>query len=39
MQVFHNLTIPITQSLTVLTIGAFDGVHIGYQQFIRSVVE
>jgi riboflavin kinase/FMN adenylyltransferase len=39
MQVFHNLTIPITQSPTVLTVGAFDGVHLGHQQLIRSVVE
>ena len=39
MQVFHNLTIPIVQSPTVLTIGAFDGVHLGHQQLIRSVVE
>jgi len=39
MQVFHNLTIPIIQSPTVLTIGAFDGVHLGHQQLIRSVVE
>ncbi len=39
MQVFHNLTTPITQSPTVLTIGAFDGVHLGHRQLIRSVVE
>src|SRR5512137_1371197 len=39
MQVFHNLAIPISQSPTVLTIGAFDGVHLGHQQLIRSVVE
>jgi riboflavin kinase/FMN adenylyltransferase len=39
MQVFHNLAIPITQSPTVLTIGAFDGIHLGHQQLIRSVVE
>jgi riboflavin kinase / FMN adenylyltransferase len=39
MQVFHDLTIPITRSPTVLTIGAFDGVHLGHQRLIRSVVE
>jgi riboflavin kinase / FMN adenylyltransferase len=39
MQVFHDLTIPIAQSPTVLTIGAFDGVHLGHQQLIRPVVE
>jgi riboflavin kinase/FMN adenylyltransferase len=39
MQVFHDLTQPISESPTVLTIGAFDGVHLGHQQLIRSVVE
>ena len=39
MQIFHDLTSPITQFPTVLTIGAFDGVHLGHQQLIRSVVE
>ena len=39
MQVFHNLSSLISQDPTVLTIGAFDGVHLGHQQLIRSVVE
>ena len=39
MQVFHNLTQSISESPTVLTIGAFDGVHLGHQHLIRSVVE
>jgi riboflavin kinase / FMN adenylyltransferase len=39
MQIFHDLTSPITQFPTVLTIGAFDGVHLGHQQLVRSVVE
>lgn len=39
MQVFHNLTQPISEQSTVLTIGAFDGVHLGHQQLIRTVVK
>jgi len=39
MQVFHNLTQPVSESPTVLTIGAFDGVHLGHQHLVRSVVE
>ncbi len=39
MQVFHNLLVPISDTPTVLTIGAFDGVHLGHQHLIRSVVE
>jgi len=39
MQVFHNFTQPISESPTVLTIGAFDGVHLGHQHLVRSVVE
>ena len=39
MHVFHNLTQPVSESPTVLTIGAFDGVHLGHQHLIRSVVE
>jgi riboflavin kinase/FMN adenylyltransferase len=39
MQVFHTLFQPISDQPTILTIGTFDGVHIGHQQLIRSVVE
>jgi riboflavin kinase / FMN adenylyltransferase len=39
MQVFHDLSSLISQQSAVLTIGAFDGVHLGHQQLIRSVVE
>jgi riboflavin kinase/FMN adenylyltransferase len=39
MHVFHNLTQLVSESPTVLTIGAFDGVHLGHQHLIRSVVE
>src|SRR5512136_2570076 len=39
MQVFSNLQSPISNTPTVLTIGAFDGVHLGHQHLIRSVVE
>jgi riboflavin kinase/FMN adenylyltransferase len=39
MQVFHNLSSLISQHPTVLTIGAFDGVHLGHRHLVRSVVE
>jgi len=39
MQVFSSLQSPISNTPTVLTIGAFDGVHLGHQHLIRSVVE
>ena len=41
MQVFHNLQYPreASNTPTVLTIGAFDGVHLGHHHLIRSVVE
>jgi len=39
MQVFHDLSHSISDLPTVLTIGAFDGVHLGHQQLIRSVVK
>ena len=39
MQVLHDLTQPISKQSTVLTIGTFDGVHLGHQHLIRSVVE
>jgi len=39
MQVFSNLLSPISDIPTVLTIGAFDGVHLGHQHLIRSVIE
>jgi len=39
MQVFHDLSHSISDLPTVLTIGAFDGIHLGHQQLIRSVVE
>ena len=38
MQVFHNLSSLVSEQPTILTIGAFDGVHLGHQQLIRSVV-
>jgi len=39
MQVFSNLQSLISDTPTVLTIGAFDGVHLGHQHLIRSAVE
>lgn len=39
MQIFRTLFQPISESSTVLTLGAFDGVHLGHQRLIRSVVE
>jgi riboflavin kinase/FMN adenylyltransferase len=39
MQVFSNLQSLISNTPTVLTIGAFDGVHLGHRRLIRSVVE
>jgi riboflavin kinase/FMN adenylyltransferase len=39
MQVFHSLSFLISEQPTALTIGTFDGVHLGHQQLIRSVVE
>jgi riboflavin kinase/FMN adenylyltransferase len=39
MRVFYNLQSPISTSPTVLTIGAFDGVHLGHRRLIHSVIE
>jgi len=39
MQVLSNLQSQISDQPIALTIGAFDGVHLGHQQLIRSVVE
>src|SRR5512136_644547 len=39
MQVFHNLSTLISRRPTVLTIGAFDGVHLGHRHLIKSAVE
>ncbi len=39
MQIFYSIDQQITNQPTVLTIGKFDGFHIGHQQLIRTAVE
>jgi len=39
MQIYRSLAVPITGRPTVVTIGNFDGVHIGHQRLIQTVVE
>jgi riboflavin kinase/FMN adenylyltransferase len=39
MQVFHDLSALISRQPTVLTIGAFDGIHLGHRHLIGSTVE
>jgi riboflavin kinase/FMN adenylyltransferase len=39
MQVLHDLLTFMSRQPTVLTIGAFDGVHLGHRHLIRSTVE
>ncbi|MBN1886970.1 MAG: bifunctional riboflavin kinase/FAD synthetase [Thermoflexales bacterium] len=39
MQVIHDLSEPIEALPTVLTIGMFDGVHLGHQALIGGVVQ
>lgn len=38
MQVIHNLDLIPRNISTVLSVGKFDGVHLGHQQLIREVV-
>jgi riboflavin kinase/FMN adenylyltransferase len=39
MQIFHSLSNPISDIPAVLTIGAFDGVHLGHRHLIGSAIE
>src|SRR5512136_2875302 len=39
MRVFHDLSSLISEQPTVLTIGAFDGIHLGHRRLLGSVVE
>src|SRR5512136_2342842 len=39
MQVLHDLSAFISRQPTVLTIGAFDGIHLGHRHLISSAVE
>ena len=39
VNIFHDFFQPIVTTPTTLTIGMFDGVHLGHQHLIRSVVE
>jgi riboflavin kinase/FMN adenylyltransferase len=38
VQIIHSLAAPITEQPVVLTIGKFDGVHLGHQQLIRTAI-
>ena len=39
MEVIHNISNYRPQKPAILTIGTFDGIHIGHQKIIRNLVK
>ncbi len=39
MEIFHGIDDPLIRRPTVLTLGVFDGLHLGHQAIVHTVVE